>query len=218
MSPTPAQPNPIEQLQQRISALEQAASKPILLKFIEVTTEEKVALAVGSGKVEGMVANIAANAVKAEFNFFDPIKLLGLQDRYDEWLLNKFRSEEAKKKVKDEKPENLLAEIKKAGNRMASLEERLNKSRSIEDMRKDITANRAWAKQRFDSLTGKKNPRDDLPPVRRSAPVPSLRQLQQQELQLRKTITHFVNVVKGAVPEVAALSKEMAAIDRQLKK
>ncbi|MDO0931917.1 hypothetical protein QQY66_09550 [Streptomyces sp. DG2A-72] len=222
---TPPPPNPIEQLQQRISALEKEASKPILLKFIEVTTAEKVALALGPGKVEGVVANIAVNAVKAEFNFFDPIKMLGLQDRYDEFILNRFRSEEERKQVKDQKPENLLAEankakeeIARAKNRLATVEERLDKPRSIGDMRKDISANRAWAKQQFDQLRGKKNPREDLARVKGSAPFPSVHRLQQQEQQLRKTIAQFVRVVKGAVPETAALADEMAAIERQLKK
>jgi hypothetical protein len=222
MSTPPAQPSPIEQLQQRISALEQAASKPILLKFIEVTTEEKVAMALGSGKVEGMFANIAANVVKAEFNLFDPVKMFGLQDKYDELIMNRFRSEERRQEVRDQKPENLLAEakkakdeIEKAKNRLAALENTVDKPRNL---RKVVNENRTWAQQQINQLRGKKNPRDDLPPVRRSTPDPSLRQLHQQERQLRATIAHFVRVVKGAVPESAALSEEMAKIERQLKK
>lgn len=226
MSTPPSSPSPVEQLQQRISDLEKAASKPILLKFIEVTTEEKVALALGSGKVEGMVANIAANAVKAEFNFFDPVKLFGLQDKYDEWFLNRFRSEEKRKEARDQKPENLLAEanrakeeITKAKNRLTALEDRLNKPKSLSEVRKDISANHAWAQNQIKDLRGrKKNPRDDIPSVRRNTPDPSLRQLHQQERQLRSTIANFVRVVKGAIPESAALAEEMARIERQLKK
>lgn len=221
MSTPSAQPTPVEQLQQRISTLEKEVSKPILLKFIEVTTEEKVALAVGSGKVEGMVANIAANAVKAEFNFFDPIKLFGLQDFYDEALMNRFRSEERKKELQDQKPENLLKEIRESQRLLTKVKNEVDGLPDFPEMRKDIDkkADLSSVNRRFDKLHGSSNPRDDIPKVRgKAGPVPSLRQLQQQELQLRKTIAHFVRVVKGAVPEAAALSDEMAEIERQLKK
>ncbi|MFE3852153.1 hypothetical protein ACFXPN_13530 [Streptomyces griseorubiginosus] len=170
--------------------------------------------------------NAAVNGIKAEFNVFDPVKLFGLQDKYDEWFLNRFRSEEKRKEARDQKPENLLAEVNKAKeeiakakNRLTTLEGRLDKPKSLSELRKDVTENHAWAKDQIKDLRGrKKNPRDDIPSVRRNTPDPNLRQLHQQERQLRATIAHFVRVVKGAVPEAAALSREMAHIERELKK
>ncbi|MFF7523842.1 hypothetical protein [Streptomyces pseudovenezuelae] len=220
--PTP--PSPVEQLQQRISDLEKAASKPILLNFIEVTTEKKVALALGSGKVEGMAGNIAVNALKAEFNVLDPIKIFGIQDKYDEWLLSKVNLLRKKMGAKDQKPEKPLTqeeinkdEIKRAKFRIKLLEERLNKPPSIADMRRDISTNRKWAENRFRALAGEKHGREAPPKGRKLDAIPNVRQLERQEQQLRNTIKQFVRVVKGAIPESEALAKELARIEQRLK-
>ncbi|WP_430378973.1 hypothetical protein [Streptomyces sp. B1-3] len=211
-------------MQQRISALEKAASKPILLKFIEVTTEEKVAAAFGSGKVEGMVGNFAANVVKAEFNFFDPIKIFGIQDRYDEWLLGKMRLLRKKMGGRDRKPEKPLPqeeitkdEIKRVKNRLNTIEDALRSPRTLSSLHKAVAENRRWAEGEFKALKGEKHPPKKSPKSRRSDAIPSVRQLERQEQQLRNTIRQFVHVVKGAIPESAALAREMARIEQQLK-
>ncbi|MET8076251.1 hypothetical protein [Streptomyces sp. NPDC005303] len=169
--------------------------------------------------------NAAVNGIKAEFNVFDPVKIFGIQDKYDEWLLKKVRSLGKKKEAGDQKPEKPLTqeeitkdEIKRAKNRLQALEERLNKPPTLDKLRKDISANRTWAEGQFKELRGKKHAPDAPPKGRKSDAVPSVRQLQRQEQQLRKTIAQFVRVVKGAIPESAALAQEMANIERQLKR
>ncbi len=113
------------------------------------------------------------------------------------------------KEIKD--TQNLLTKVKKE---VAGLPN-FTKMRTDIDKKADLES----VNRRIDKMHGSSNPRDDIPKVRgKTGPVPNLRQLQQQELQLRKTIAQFVRVVEGAVPEVAALSHEMAEIDRQLKK
>ncbi|MGW3648317.1 hypothetical protein [Streptomyces sp. NPDC000878] len=173
--------------------------------------------------IKGEVAalNAAVNAVKLEFNAFDPIKILGIQDRYDEMIQNVFRSKERKEEVRAQKPENLLAEIKGIKTRLAVVEKDLKGPPPISQMRGSIKAkaDRDWATRKFNALEGSKNPRKDLPKTKGSAgPVPSTRQLQQQERQLRATIASFVRLVKGATPELASLSREINKIERELKK
>ncbi|MFF4786771.1 hypothetical protein ACFY3E_36315 [Streptomyces griseorubiginosus] len=168
--------------------------------------------------------NAAVNGVKAEFNFFDPIKIFGIQDKYDDWLQKKFRSMVKKKEGGDQKPEKPLTqeeitkdEIKRAKNRLAAIEEALRSPATLSSLHKAVGENRRWTVDQINQLKGKKHPPKNPPKGRRSDPIPSVRQLERQEQQLRNTIKRFVGVVKGAIPESAAFAKEMARIEQQLK-
>ncbi|MFF7951323.1 hypothetical protein [Streptomyces griseorubiginosus] len=175
--------------------------------------------------------NAAVNVAKAEFNVFDPIKIFRIQDKYDEWLLSRINLLKdkvpllrKKKDTGDQKPEKPLTqegitkdEIKRAKIRINLLEERLNKPPTISDMRRDISTNRKWAENKFRVLAGEKHGREAPPKGRKLDAIPNVRQLERQEQQLRNTIKQFVRVVKGAIPESAALAKEMARIEQQLK-
>ncbi|MDQ1038758.1 chromosome segregation ATPase [Streptomyces sp. V3I8] len=69
--------------------------------------------------------NLAVNGLKAEFNVFDPVKIFGIQDRYDAMLQNLFRSDGRKKELKEQEPENLLKEIRAVKGAVARLKQDL---------------------------------------------------------------------------------------------
>ncbi|MFD5401270.1 hypothetical protein [Streptomyces griseorubiginosus] len=179
---------------------------------------------ISASKEEIAGLNAAVNGIKAEFNVFDPIKIFGIQDKYDDWLLSKMHLLRKKMGVGDRKPEKPLTqeeitkdEIKRAKNRLAAIEEALRSPATLSSLHKAVGTNRRWTEDQFKQLKGAKHPPKNPPKGRRSDAIPSVRQLERQEQQLRNTIKQFVGVVKGAIPESAAFAKEMARIEQQLK-
>ncbi|WP_159002180.1 hypothetical protein [Streptomyces sp. NRRL B-3229] len=187
-----------------------------------ITPEWVTPMPITGLKTEVAGLNLAVNGIKAEFNAFDPIKILGLQDRYDQIFQDLvLRFKKADHRTVDLQPENLLTKIRETQNALNKVKRDVAGLPNFSKMQAEIDekADLKSVNRRIDKIHGSSNPRDDIPKVRgKVGPVPSLRQLQQQELQLRKAISDFVRVVKGAVPQTAALAEEMARIDRQLNK
>ncbi|MFI1355399.1 hypothetical protein ACH4TV_17780 [Streptomyces sp. NPDC020898] len=194
------------------------------------------------GEVAGL--NAAVNGIKAEVNLFDPIKLLGIQDRIDAFWKDRLLAARGKTvRSKDLDPEKLLEKIEAleddtipklskdvsamqtqvdgAHTKANGISKNLGIKPDLPEMRKDLAKlekHAAWAKNRINALGGSKDPAKDHKMSRRAPSMPSVHQLERQEEQLRKAILKFVRLVESAAPEMKSFSSQINKIERELQR